>query len=157
MRPQTLEWIDKAEGDFAIAESLIARRSAIVNDGICFHAQQCAEKYLKAVLYEAGKLPQRTHDLPQLLAEAINVFPWLHVLAPAAQRLVDYAVRFRYPGAWATRPLARTALNQTKLVREAVRTSLGLPVVKGRSPRKRAKTKTPRRQTSSTRRKRKKS
>jgi HEPN domain-containing protein len=36
-------------------------------DTVCFHAQQCAEKYLKALLLQAGSEPPKTHDLRLLL------------------------------------------------------------------------------------------
>jgi HEPN domain-containing protein len=49
MKQRTLEWVSKAEGDWTMAQR--ERRAADpVWDGICFHAQQCAEKYIKAFL-----------------------------------------------------------------------------------------------------------
>jgi HEPN domain-containing protein len=50
MTPLTREWIDKAEGDFATARREIRVRQAPNYDAVCFHAQQCVEKYLKARL-----------------------------------------------------------------------------------------------------------
>lgn len=48
-------------------------------DGICFHAQQCAEKYLKAVLAEAGLPVVKTHDLTALLDQVLALQPgWEH-------------------------------------------------------------------------------
>lgn len=44
------EWIRKAEQDFEYARMGIRRRKSPLYDGVCFHAQQCAEKYLKAFL-----------------------------------------------------------------------------------------------------------
>jgi HEPN domain-containing protein len=44
-------------------------------DGICFHAQQCAEKYLKAKMVEAGKPFSKTHDLEVLLNLAMTIEP----------------------------------------------------------------------------------
>lgn len=54
MNPLTLEWIDKAEGDFATAGREIRVRKLPNYDAVCYHAQQCAEKYLKALLQEAN-------------------------------------------------------------------------------------------------------
>jgi len=54
MRPMTREWVAKAEGDFAIVERESRARRDPSYDGLCFHAQQCAEKYLKARLCEEG-------------------------------------------------------------------------------------------------------
>jgi HEPN domain-containing protein len=40
------EWVEKAEGDFRTAEREARVRKAPNYDAVCFHAQQCAEKYL---------------------------------------------------------------------------------------------------------------
>jgi len=52
MKLITEEWVNKAEGDFATAQ----RESQVENmpnyDAVCFHSQQCIEKYLKACLQE---------------------------------------------------------------------------------------------------------
>ncbi len=44
------QWIAKAEQDYRTVVALSRLRVAPVPDSICFHAQQCAEKYLKALL-----------------------------------------------------------------------------------------------------------
>ena len=54
MTPLTKEWVRKDEGDFATAERELAVTSAPNYDAVCFHAQQCIEKYLKARLQEVG-------------------------------------------------------------------------------------------------------
>ena len=45
MNPLTLEWEQKAEGDYAAAQWLLQAANPI-HDAICFHAQQCIKKYL---------------------------------------------------------------------------------------------------------------
>ncbi len=50
MKPITAEWVSKAESDFALMEREGRVRKNPSYDGVCFHAQQCAEKYLKARL-----------------------------------------------------------------------------------------------------------
>mgnify|MGYP001122928638 FL=1 len=67
MKPLTHEWIAKAEGDFAIVERENRVRKNPSHDGVCFHAQQCAEKYLKARLCEADIRFGKIHDLQALL------------------------------------------------------------------------------------------
>jgi len=67
MKPLTREWIDKAEGDFATALREIRVRKSPNYDAVCFHAQQCAEKYLKAMLQEAEVPFGKTHHLIALL------------------------------------------------------------------------------------------
>lgn len=54
MQPLGSEWVRKAEGDYATAERELRARKAPHFDAPCFHAQQCAEKNLKACLQEAG-------------------------------------------------------------------------------------------------------
>ena len=73
MKVEALEWVQKAEGDMNTA-----RRESIVkkdpnHDAVCFHAQQCAEKYLKALFIETGLPLTRTHDLEILLSLLQNV------------------------------------------------------------------------------------
>ena len=55
MKPLTHEWSQKAEGDYTVVATLWQAES-VVYDAICFHAQQCIEKYLKAWLG-----PRRLH------------------------------------------------------------------------------------------------
>jgi hypothetical protein len=54
MKPSTTEWVAKAEDDFAVMERECQVGVHPSYDAVCFHAQQCAEKYLKARLCEAG-------------------------------------------------------------------------------------------------------
>jgi HEPN domain-containing protein len=54
MKPTTAEWIIKAEGDYLTARRELAVKDNPNHDAVTFHAQQCAEKYLKARLIEAG-------------------------------------------------------------------------------------------------------
>jgi HEPN domain-containing protein len=66
-------------------------------DTVCFHAQQAAEKMLKALLVFHGQLPPRTHDLVALLAQCTRIHPSLAALEDACRRLTFYAIAVRYP------------------------------------------------------------
>ena len=55
MKPTTAEWVAKAVGDFLTAGRELRARKSPNYDAVCFHAQQYAEKYLKAVLQEDEK------------------------------------------------------------------------------------------------------
>jgi HEPN domain-containing protein len=46
MKPLTREWVAKAEGDRVTARRELRARRRPNYDAACFHAQQCAEKYL---------------------------------------------------------------------------------------------------------------
>jgi len=72
MNPLTLEWAQKAEGDHAAAQCLAQTPLATHEDAICFHAQQCTEKCLKAWLQEANIPFRKSHDLEELLDLANN-------------------------------------------------------------------------------------
>jgi len=81
MKPITAEWIGKAEGDFATVEREARARKNPNYDGVCFHAQQCAEKYLKALAVELDLPFLRTHDLVILLEQLLPVYPLWEVTA----------------------------------------------------------------------------
>lgn len=128
MKPITQEWVDKAEGDWISLGREIRARKAPNYDAACFHAQQCAEKYVKARLQEASVRFPKTHDLEDLLNLVLPTEPqWSSLLVPL-QSLTVYAILYRYPGATATKAEARQALQNCRTVREAARLSLGLPV-----------------------------
>ena len=124
MKPITREWIDKAEGDFAMMEREGRARKNPSYDGICFHAQQCAEKYLKAWLSQAGIEFAKTHDLPALLDLVLPREPLWEVFRRDLAYLSDFAVAFRYPGESATRDQAKDAIKRCRTFREHVRQAI---------------------------------
>jgi HEPN domain-containing protein len=126
MKPLTEEWVSKAEGDFASANRELRARKAPNYDSACFHAQQCAEKYLKARLCEAGLVTEKTHNLLHLLDRCMPIEPLWEGLRTPLNVLSAYAVAFRYPGESADRTTARDAIQICKTVRETVRQSLEL-------------------------------
>ncbi len=119
------EWIRKAEEDYA---ALIRLRDADVGelpDVIAFHAQQCAEKYLKALLQHCGIEPPRIHHLPALLDLLAAAGRSLESLREPCENLAPYAVHFRYPGFEASAQDAAEATELSKQVRMAIREELG--------------------------------
>ena len=65
----SLSLVEKAEADFATLERECRARKRPNYDGACFHAEQCAEKYLKARLCEVGATLAKIHDLVALLED----------------------------------------------------------------------------------------
>jgi HEPN domain-containing protein len=65
MKPLTKQWIKKAEADFRVASVFSRGRDRFYNQ-VCFHCQQLAEKYLKALMVEAGLTVPESHDLDEL-------------------------------------------------------------------------------------------
>ena len=120
------EWVDKAEGDFNIATREMRVRKAPNYDALCFHAQQCAEKYLKAFLVDQSIPFKPIHDLEILLDLSTPSHPDLEFVRDLILLLNDYAVAFRYPGANATENDARAAVKAMRTVRMLLRHKLGL-------------------------------
>jgi len=48
------EWVIKAENDLKNAAHTLKMGADCPTDTVCFHAQQCVEKYMKAVLVMSG-------------------------------------------------------------------------------------------------------
>jgi HEPN domain-containing protein len=123
MQPLTTEWIQKADGDLATARRELRARTAPNYDAVCFHSQQCAEKYLKALLQEAEISFGKTHNLSLLLDLLKERHPGLELLRPTVSILNAYAVEYRYPGESADKEVARQSV---KLVEEVKQVVLGL-------------------------------
>jgi HEPN domain-containing protein len=98
-----------------------------LHDLICFHCQQSAEKYLKALLQEWGIVPPRIHDLVKLLSLLLARDAKLGTLGRRLASLSNYAVDYRYPGDNATGKQALAALRHAETVRKEIRSRLGLP------------------------------
>ncbi|MHB9028428.1 MAG: HEPN domain-containing protein [Candidatus Latescibacterota bacterium] len=62
-----------------------------------YHAQQCAEKYIKAYLVYQGIDFPRTHNIAQLLELCPERDLWEDSLE-SAEELSPYAISARYPG-----------------------------------------------------------
>jgi HEPN domain-containing protein len=125
MKRGTRAWVRKAEGDWRVAVREAAEVDP-VRDVVCFHCQQCAEKYLKALLHELGLFIPKVHDLDQLLADLLPQENSLKVLKPRLVILSRYAVVYRYPGFSTSTREMRGALRHAERVRLKVRTILGL-------------------------------
>lgn len=125
MKPLTEEWITKAEGDLSTAGRELRARKSPNYDAVCFHAQQCIEKYLKAVLQEEEIEFGKTHNLSALLDKILSRHPHLETLRPSLQILNAFAIDFRYPGETADKVLAGKALELCKDVKETLSVVLG--------------------------------
>lgn len=119
------EWVRYAEQDWQLAVSLL-RRKQLPTVAICFHAQQSAEKYLKALLLSKGLIFPKTHDLATLnsLCEQQGI---LTGFSPGLLTLLsEHAVVSRYPGNEPTPEEAREAVEIARGVRAFTRKWLGL-------------------------------
>jgi HEPN domain-containing protein len=97
MKADTRSWIRYAEADYQ--QVLRNAVEPVIPEGVCNHAQQCVEKYFKAVLEEAGRPAPRTHDLGRLLEETEDLVPALRNLSSEIIHLGSLLVVSRYPTA----------------------------------------------------------
>jgi len=112
-------WIRKAESDLTALELILSAEKAL--DVACFHAQQAAEKYLKAYLVWADLEFPYVHDISKLIHLCATKDPRFAELEDSASRLTPYAVELRYddefwPNVQVVRSARETALNVKALV-----------------------------------------
>ena len=89
-------WFTKAEADLQAAELLLNAANPLL-DIVCYHAQQCAEKYLKGYLV-ARSIPFKfVHELAYLTRLCVEQEPEFSEIIDIASELQDYATGVRYP------------------------------------------------------------
>lgn len=126
MNKLTAEWVEIAEGDYDSATILEQSGRSSVHRAICNHAQQCAEKYLKAYLQEHNQQFPKIHDLDELLSQCVVYDASLEILRGDLRSLNPYAVRIRYPGMAATPSIVQSAYSALLKIRTFIRAKLGL-------------------------------
>jgi HEPN domain-containing protein len=122
---QVRQWIEKADHDLLNAEHTLTLVDDCPFDTVCFHAQQCVEKYLKGWLAFRGIDVPRSHDLVVLLNLAMPTgLRAIHT--QDIQPLNRYTIEARYPGDWdpIDRSEAERAVTVARRVREIVRSFL---------------------------------
>ena len=118
------EWVEKAEEDFDASDTLLYGRDVPIAAVVCFHCQQCAEKYLKAYLQEYSIEFERNHELLPLMDLCASLDPEFRKLKRDLEPLKTYAVAVRYPGIHVTRKIAEEAFHAVSRVRKFVRNKL---------------------------------
>ena len=88
------EWIYKAEEDYESAISLARKKKNPVPDAVCFHCQQCIEKYLKAYLSYHDVEPLEIHDLQVLRKLCAGIDKDFGTVSDGLDILNAYAVNF---------------------------------------------------------------
>lgn len=89
-------WLEKARRDLLTAERGLYSEEPLT-DIVCFHAQQAAEKYLKAYLvWQEIEFP-KTHALEDLVLLATQKDTAAAGLQSEVANLTPYAVETRYP------------------------------------------------------------
>jgi len=94
------EWVRKAEADRKASLRAFhdSRRQKDQAEIACFHAQQCAEKYMKALLADKGISIPKIHDLLAIARKLGHPYFLTPTAKNALRCLNQYAVEIRYPG-----------------------------------------------------------
>jgi HEPN domain-containing protein/predicted nucleotidyltransferase len=95
--PSLRAWIRAAELDLHDVETVLAWDAYVAWELVCFHSQQAAEKYLKALIVQRWMHPQRTHNLAALIVDCRAEGYDLPNLDAECALLSPFAVTPRYP------------------------------------------------------------
>jgi len=126
------EWVTKAENDLKNATHTLTLGVECPTDTVCFHAQQCIEKSIKAYLASRNIDSPKTHDLGRLLSlMPKNVRPKLSV--PEQRRFTVYATEARYPGD--SEPISLTEARRAVALARRIRKEIGKHLPKGKKKR----------------------
>jgi len=112
------QWLVASREDLQLGGAILTTLAGKAGPwrGVAFHAQQAAEKALKALIYHLGGEPERTHSLSELALAAADLDQAVgrRILlrhGPRVGELTPYAVAARYPeGPGVTEQQAREAL-----------------------------------------------
>jgi len=111
-------WLRKAQSDITAMDASL---EAGALDAACFHAQQSAEKYLKAFLIQAGVDSPFTHNLAKLAELCAGIDASFRSLISVVESLTPYAVEMRYDSEfWPDEEVARDARSRALAVRDFV-------------------------------------
>ena len=116
------EWTAKGDNDLKNALHTLKLGKDCPTDTVCFHAEQCVGKYLKAFLVALEKPFPRTHDIETL----VSLMPRdirLGLTVEEQRRLTEYATALRYPGPYEAISLteAKQAARLAERVRQKIR------------------------------------
>lgn len=89
------EWLNRARSDLALARR---RSQDVYLEDLCFHAQQAAEKAIKAILIHQQVEFPYIHDIGQLLREVARTGITVTEDLREVETLTRFAVISRYPG-----------------------------------------------------------
>jgi len=119
------QWVEKADNDLRAAAHTLTLAENCPTDTVCFHAQQCVEKYLKALLTARQTPFPKVHSISVLRA-LLGGAERPSISESEQERLTDYATVARYPGDYDPIPRseARRAVALARRVRREARRQL---------------------------------
>ena len=120
-------WLKRAQSDLQLGKAALKTKEVLPEDA-CFHAQQCAEKSLKALLLDLDIDFPKTHAI-EVLLDLLKI-KGIHIPENVDEsfELSQYAVQTRYPGEWepVTKLEAKGALERAALVLNWVKAQIKL-------------------------------
>jgi HEPN domain-containing protein len=121
-----LSWVEKAEEEDWVTANTMMKKRKVFTGVVCFHFQQSAEKYIKALLIHKGASFPKTHDLNALndICNTNGIF--LGVTTSDLESLSGHAVTARYPSAPPSKEDVQEAVHIAKTIRTFLRQFLGL-------------------------------
>lgn len=119
-------WVRKADADDLVIQRLTSAGDQLW-DIVCYHAQQRAEKMLKACIVKDGDQPVRTHDLLWLLTDCRRRGIALGDIDEDCRYLTGFGGAARYPGVGLdpTADEARQAIDAAQRISTAALRHLG--------------------------------
>ena len=99
MKAITAEWVAKAEGDLAVALLAFRSRKTPNYDAVCFHAQQCAEKW--RARHSLGPMTWSPYERPpwsSLTTEATTFFKHPSFSVPRSDTIKAALAVNNFPG-----------------------------------------------------------
>jgi HEPN domain-containing protein len=129
IRHKAIQWLTYADEDIRLARHALTLSTGVPYRLVAYHAQQCAEKSLKAYLVCHRIDFPYTHNISRLLELCNETAQWGDSLLDA-EELSVYAVTTRYPGEEeeVTRDEALRAIDLAVSVREAVERELAVEI-----------------------------
>lgn len=109
------DWLMHAESDLSIAKLELSEE--VLLSALCFHAQQAAEKALKAILIGNGIEISKTHNIFSIVRQLPESITFPDSLK-AAYNLTKYAAVTRYPGDFD--PMTKEEWRETVKIAESV-------------------------------------
>lgn len=91
------DWFARAEKDLAAARHLLGEAEATFVIPAAMLLEQAVEKFLKGYLIAQGRRVKRTHDLVELLDDAVPEAPELSRFDAACIKITEYYTEQRYP------------------------------------------------------------
>jgi len=107
MKKSAKAWLDAAEEDMNVIIKLL--NNELTTGAASFHAQQCIEKCLKAILDERNERVPRIHDLSRLFD---HVYQFLKIKFDEniVDQLNSLYIEARYPGAFGFLPTGKPTI-----------------------------------------------